>query len=76
MCSLLCIGFGLLLRMCQLDDWFRSWVPDSVFCAGGGRGSVEAWYTSSLDIEEVLSGASDSHLHLFVADVIKWSGIE
>ena len=27
--------------------------------------------TSSLDIEEVLSGASDSHLHLFVADVIK-----
>ena len=24
-----------------------------------------------LDIEEVVSGASDSHLHLFVADVIK-----
>ena len=33
--------------------------------------SVEAWYTSALDIEEVLSGASDSHLHLFVADVVK-----
>ena len=30
-------------RMGQLDDWFRSWVPDSVFSAGGGRGSVEAW---------------------------------
>ena len=58
-------------RMSQLDDWFRSWVPDSVFSAGGGRGSVEAWYTSALDIEEVLSGASDSHVHLFVADVIK-----
>ena len=29
--------------MGQLDDWFRSWVPDSVFSAGGGRGSVEAW---------------------------------
>ena len=58
-------------RMGQLDDWFRSWVPDSVFSAGGGRGSVEAWYTSSLDIEEVLSGAADSHVHLFVADVIK-----
>ena len=28
-----------------------------VFSAGGGRGSVEAWYTSALDIEEVLSGA-------------------
>ena len=58
-------------RMVQLDDWFRSWVPDYVFSAGGGRGSVEAWYTSSLDIEEVLAGATDSHLHLFVADVVK-----
>ena len=58
-------------RMSQLDDWFRPWVPGSVFSAGGGRGSVEAWYTSALDIEEVLSGASDSHVHLFVADVIK-----
>ena len=57
--------------MSQLEDWFKSWVPDSVFSAGGGRGSVEAWYTSALDIEEVLSGASDSHLHLLVADVIK-----
>ena len=57
--------------MVQLEDWFRSWVPDSVFCAGGGRGSVEAWYTTALDIEEVLSGASDSDIHLFVADVIK-----
>ena len=37
----------------------------------GGRGSVEAWYTSSLDIEEVLAGTTDSHVHLFVADVIK-----
>ena len=57
--------------MSQLDEWLRSWVPDSVFSAGGGRGSVEAWKTSALDIEEVLSGASDSHLHLFVADVVK-----
>ena len=38
---------------------------------GGGRGSVEAWCTSSLDIEEVLCGAADSHVHLFVADVVK-----
>ena len=38
-------------RMGQLDEWFRSWVPDSVSSAGGGRGSVEAWYVSSLDIE-------------------------
>ena len=58
-------------RMGQSEDWFLSWVPDSVFSAGGGRGSVEAWYTSALDIEEFLSGASDSHVHLFVADVIE-----
>ena len=58
-------------RMGQLGEWFCSWVPDSVFSAGGGRGSVEAWYTSSLDIEEVLAGATDSHVHLFVADVVK-----
>ena len=57
--------------MGQLDDWFRSWVPDSVFSAGGGRTSVEAWYATALDIEEVLAGAADSHIHLFVADVIK-----
>ena len=58
-------------RMGQLDGWFKSWVLDSVFSAGGGRGSVEAWKTSAIDIEEVLSGAADSHVHLFVADVVK-----
>ena len=57
-------------RMGQLGNWFKSWVPQSVFGAGGGRGSFEAWYTSSLDIEEALAGATDSHVHLFVADVV------
>ena len=32
---------------------------------------MEDWYTSALDIEEVLTGAADSHVHLFLADVIK-----
>ena len=45
-------------------------MPDSVFSAGCGRGSVEAWYTSALDIEEFLTYATDSGMHLFVADVI------
>ena len=57
-------------RMVQLEDWFRSWVPDSVFSAWGGRGSVEAWYTTALDIEKVLCGPTDSNVHSFVADVI------
>ena len=42
------------VRMGQLEDWFRSWVPSCVSSAGGGRSSVEAWYTTALDIEEVL----------------------
>ena len=54
-------------RMVQPGDWFKSWVPGSVFSAGGGRGSVEAWSATALDIDEVL----DSHVHLFVADVFK-----
>ena len=58
-------------RMKQLEDWFKSWVPSSVYCAGNGRSSVEAWYTSALDIEEVLVGAVDTHVHIFVADVVK-----
>ena len=58
-------------RMGQLEDWFRSWVPDSVFSVGGGRSSVEAWFSTALDIEEVLSGVVDSDVHLFVADVVK-----
>ena len=58
-------------RMVQLEDWIRSWVPDSGFSAGCGRGSVEESCTSALDIEEVLAGATDSHVHLFVADVSK-----
>ena len=58
-------------RMIQLEAWFRWWVPDSVFSAGGGRSSVEAWYTTPLDIEEVLSGIVESDVHLFVANVIK-----
>ena len=32
---------------------------------------VEAWYATALDTEEVLTGATDSDVHLFVADVIK-----
>ena len=37
------------VRMLQLEDWLRCWVPDSVFSAGGGRSPVEAWYITSLD---------------------------
>ena len=58
-------------RMIQLEPWFRSWVPDSVFSAGGGRSSVDAWFTTALDIEECLAGGMDQDVHLLVADVVK-----
>ena len=57
--------------MLQLEPWFRSWVPSCVFSAGGGRSSVEAWFTTALDIEEVLSGVVQGDVHVFVADVVK-----
>ena len=39
------------VRLRHLDGWPRSWLPLSVFSAGGGRGSVEAWYSTALDFE-------------------------
>ena len=54
----------------QLEDWFRSWVLDSVFTAGVGRGSVEVGFSTALDIEKVLACAVESDIHLFVADVV------
>ena len=53
------------------EDWFYSWVPDSVFSAGKGVSSVDAWYATSIDIEEVLSHTRHSDFHIFVADVVK-----
>ena len=58
-------------RMVQLEPWFRSWVPPCVFSAGGWRSSVEAWFTTAIDIEEVLSGVVQGDVLVFVADVIK-----
>ena len=59
------------VRLRHLDSWLRSWLPLSVFSAGGGCGSVDAWYSTALDFEEVFTGFSESHVHVFVADVVK-----
>ena len=46
-------------------------MPKSVFIQGNGLSSVEAWFSTALDIEEVLvSCARDDQLHVMVADVI------
>ena len=59
------------VRLNHLKDWFSSWVPDSVFSAGKGVSSVDAWYSTAIDIEEVLSQTHTSDYHIFVADVVK-----
>ena len=46
----------LSLRLSQLQDSVKSWVPESVFGVGNGVSSVDAWCSTALDIEEVLSG--------------------
>ena len=32
---------------------------------------MDNWYSTALDFEEVLSGVSESHVHVLVADVVK-----
>ena len=71
MCAACCLSHLASVRLRHLDSWLRYWLPLSVFSAGGGRGSVDAWYSTALDFEEVLSGLSQSHVHVFVADVVK-----
>ena len=44
------------LRLGHLRDWVEGWLRQSVFSLGNGLPSVEAWFATALDIEEVLSG--------------------
>ena len=59
------------LRLGHLRQWVEGWLPRSVFSLGNGLSSVEAWFSTALDIEEVLSGTGGDQLHVLVADVIK-----
>ena len=59
------------LRLGPLREWVEGWLPTSVFSLGNGLSSVEAWFSTALDIEEVLSGTGGDQLHVMVADVIK-----
>ena len=57
------------LRLGHLREWV-DWLPRSVFSLGNGLSSVEAWFSTALDIE-VLSGIGRDQLHVTVDDVIK-----
>ena len=59
------------LRLGHLRELVEGWLPKSVFSLGNGLSSVEAWFSTALDIEEVLSGTGVDQLHVMVADVIK-----
>ena len=59
------------LRLGHLREWFEGWLRKSVKSLGNGLSSVEAWFSTALDIEEVLSGTGGDQLHVMVADVIK-----
>ena len=41
------------------------------FSLGNGLSSVEAWFATALDIEQVLAGVGRDQQHVMVADVIK-----
>ena len=59
------------LRLGHLREWVEGWLPKSVFSLGNGLSSVEAWFSTALDIEEVLSGTGGDQLLVMIADVIK-----
>ena len=59
------------LRLGHLREWVEGWLPKSVYSLGNGLSSVEAWFSTALDMDEVLSGTGGDQLHVMVADVIK-----
>ena len=59
------------LRLGHLREWVEGWLPRSVYSLGDGLSSVEAWFSTALDTEKVLSGTGSDQLHVMVADVIK-----
>ena len=59
------------LRLGHQREWVEGWLPECVYSLGNGLSSVEAWFSTALDIEDVLSGTGGDQLHVMVADVIK-----
>ena len=58
------------LRLGHLREWVEGWLPKSFYSLGNGLSSVEAWFSTALDIEDVLSGTGGDQLHVMFADVI------
>ena len=58
------------LRLGHLREWVEGWLSKCVYSLGNGLSSVEAWFSTALDFEEVVSGTGGDQLHVMVADVI------
>ena len=59
------------LRLGHLRVWVEGWLPKICLTVlGSGLSSVEAWFSTALDFEEVVSGTGGDQLHVMVADVI------
>ena len=55
------------LRLGHLREWVEGWLPRSVFSLGNGfvlGGGL--WFSTALDIQEVLSGTGGDQLHFMV----------
>ena len=76
------------LGLGHLKDWVLREVSRSVCCLGNGLSSVETWFSTALDIEEVLSGLVGisfiswllmllSHLTLLIVLfwIVLWAGL-
>ena len=59
------------VRLEHLTGWFQSWMPDSVFSAGGARSSEEAWYPQPWKLRRSLLGRATLMCIFFAADVVK-----
>ena len=53
------------IRLGHLREWVEEWLPASVYSLGNGLSSVEAWFSTALDIEVVLSGTGGDQLHVW-----------
>ena len=69
--SVLPVVYRLWASLRLSQEWVVGWLPKSVSSLGDGLFLVEAWFSTALDIEEVLSGTRGDQLHVMVADVIK-----
>ena len=68
--SVLCVIYRVWAsaRMGQLEDWFRSWVPDSVFSAGGGLLILRRCFLGLLTLMFIFL------LLMLLSPVIRWVG--